>query len=321
MPILLPLLLAATSVSAVPCADGAWIFRSGDTGLFQFGVHATPKGSAASWDRPQHFEFDGEDFEGVKGPVIRRTARSVKPVGDDLELTFYDPQPNSVPDVLRLHCEPDGTLKADYLALNTDPMRLTRAPAGAVRLGPWDQGRRYPIILSRPTNPEMTAIFEADQKDRMASDIDRSVVGPADARRKARTQELIDAGGLNSGDDFYHAAFVFQHGDGPADYLKAHLLAMIAAARGKPEAVWIASATLDRYLQSIGQPQVLGTQFKVPRHGKATQDPYDRTLISDALRRALRVPSLAEQEKQRQGYDDRAAAEAKVKGGTEPTKP
>ena len=312
MPIILPLLLAASSVSAVPCADGDWIFQFGETALFHFGVRSSEKGLEASWERPQHFESDGESVTKVRGPIVLRVARSVRPVGGDLELTFDDPEPNSEPDVFRVHCEKDGTLTASYAAFRTDPLHLVRAPATKPILGPWDAARAYPTVTSRPTNAEMTAIFEADQKDRMTPSIDWAVVGAADRKRKARTQELLDSGALHSGDDFYHAAFLFQHGDGPNDYLKAHLLATIAAARGKPQAVWIAAATLDRYLQSIGKPQVLGTQFMVPNAGRTTQDPYDRTLISDALRQALHVPPLAEQEKQRQGYDDEAAAEAKV---------
>lgn len=314
----LPLLLAAASVSAAPCVDGDWIFRSGNTTLFQFGVHSSPKGLEASWDRPQHFESDRESVTKVRGPIVRRMARSVRPVGDDLKLSFDDPEPNSVPDVFRLHCEKDGTLTAAYAGLLVDPLRLVRAPGARAKLGPWDVARAYPVVSSRPTNAEMTAIFEADQKDRMTPSIDWAVVGAADRKRKARTQELLDSGGLQSGEDFYHAAFLFQHGDGPNDYLKAHLLAMIAAARGKPQAVWIASATLDRYLQSIGKPQVLGTQFMIPRDGPVTQEPYDKTLVSDALRQALRVPSLAEQDKRRQALAEEAAAEAKAEGKSTP---
>ena len=86
---------------------------------------------------------------------------------------------------------------------------------------------------------------------------------------------------------------------------------MIAAARGKPGAVWIASATLDRYLQAIGKPQVLGTQYKTPEESPATQEPYDRTLISDAMRKALQIPSKAEQELRRQQFTAKAAEPSK----------
>jgi len=145
----------------------------------------------------------------------------------------------------------------------------------------------------------------------MTKSIDWEVVRPADEKRRARTEQLLDNGQLKSGDDFYDAAFVFQHGDTANDYMKAHLLAMVAIARGQPNAPWIAAATLDRYLQEIGKPQALGTQFTSSEDGKFTQEPYDRTLASDAMRKALQVPSLAEQEARRRKYEAQAASASK----------
>jgi hypothetical protein len=164
-----------------------------------------------------------------------------------------------------------------------------------------------------PTNAEMTAIFDADQADRQGGGaaIDWSLVGPRDQARQARTLALLNAGALRSGDDYWHAAFVFQHGAQPNNYLLAHTLAVIAAARGRPDATWIAAATLDRYLQNIGRPQIYGTQFR-SRPGQPTnQLPYDRTLVSDALREALGVPPQAAQESRREEIEAQArAAEA-----------
>lgn len=154
---------------------------------------------------------------------------------------------------------------------------------------------------NRTTNVEMTAIYDADQAARRAPKIDWSVVREDDRHRRVRTQALLDGGQLNSGDDFYHAAFVFQHGDLAEDYLKAHALAVVAAARGKPEATWIAAATLDRYLQRIGQPQIYGTQFLRHDDKPWTQEPYRRDLLSDALREANGVPPIAEQAKRLEG--------------------
>ena len=55
---------------------------------------------------------------------------------------------------------------------------------------------------------------------------------------------------------------IFQHGTKPEDYLLAHVLATAALRKGgAPLAPGLVAATLDRYLQSIGQPQVFGTQF------------------------------------------------------------
>ncbi len=313
MPMILSFLLAALPVPATPCAEGEWILKTGETSLFRFGIHTSPTGVKAAWDRPQDFDFDKESFTNVAGPVIRRMAIKVQPVGDDLELTFDDPRPGATPDIFRLHCLADGRVSAMYQGVAFEPFLLDRAVPGKDALGPWMPKRAYQQKVEYPTNAEMSAIFKADQDDRRKPNIDWSVVGPADEKRKARTQELLDTGALHSGDDFYHAAFLFQHGDGPNDYLKAHLLALIAAARGKTKAVWIASATLDRYLQSIGKPQVLGTQYMIPRGGPVTQEPYDKALVSDALRQALRVPPLAEQEKRRQALEDEAKQQAAAK--------
>jgi hypothetical protein len=153
-------------------------------------------------------------------------------------------------------------------------------------------------------NQEMAAIFLADQaaRDHPAA-IDWKVLWPADEARRAQTQALLDGGKLSSADDFYRAAYVFQHGNEAEDCLKAHSLAVVAAARGKREATWIAAATLDRYLQRIGQPQIYGTQFLHPPGQKWTQEPYRRDLLSDAVREASGVPPLAAQEGQRKDWE------------------
>jgi hypothetical protein len=161
------------------------------------------------------------------------------------------------------------------------------------------------------SNGEMAAIFRADQSDRDIRPIDWKVVGAADKTRRERTKKLLDSGALRTGEDFYRAAFIFQHGDTPEDFLKAHSLGMAASAKGQPDAPWIAAATLDRYLQAIGKPQVFGTQFTRTAEGKFTQEPYDRAIASDIVREAIQVPSVAEQEAQRQKYEARSSSSAK----------
>ena len=155
-----------------------------------------------------------------------------------------------------------------------------------------------PDVRANSTNTEMTAIFNADQAERKVPKIDWALLNEADRSRRVRTQAMLDAGQLSSADDFYHAAYVFQHGDLPEDFLKAHALAIVAAARGKSEATWIAAATLDRYLQHIGQPQIYGTQYLRHDDGEWTQEPYRRDLLSDPLREATGVPPIAKQQDQ-----------------------
>lgn len=159
------------------------------------------------------------------------------------------------------------------------------------------------------SNAEMRRMFEADQAPRKnPASIDWNVLAKEDEQRRARAKALLDARQLKSADDFYHAAFVFQHGTTPNDFLLAHNLAVIAATKGRAEATWIAAATLDRYLQSIGQKQIFGTQFSTPPGQPTTQEPYDRTLVSDALRAAMGVPAQHEQEKRRAQIEARYRA-------------
>lgn len=301
------LLIAASA--AMLGSSGTWDLKAGDQTLFRIEIKEEPNGTIATWDRPERFQTDGENFYDINGPVVRRQTRDIRVVDSDIEITFDDPTPGSGSDILRLH--PVDAAHMDMTVKGTpfEPFSLVKVQGETLPLGPWDPGRRYAPAVFRPTNAEMAAIFEADQTDRQNANIDWSVISPADDKRRSRTKQLLDTGALQSGDDYYHAAFVFQHGNEANDYLVAHLLATIAVARGRPDAVWIASATLDRYLQAIDKPQILGTQYTIPENGPATQEPYDRALISDAMRKALRVPSLEEQDKRLKQYGEKTSPE------------
>jgi hypothetical protein len=141
-------------------------------------------------------------------------------------------------------------------------------------------------------------------------------VNSRDALRRAEAKLLLAAGELKTAQDFHDAAFIFQHGHSPDDYLLAHILAIEAIVKGDASSKWIAAATLDRYLQAIGQRQVFGTQYlsksylyllqhkddpnavnspEAQQKGM-TQDPYDRTLVPDALRGDFCVPAQAAHE-------------------------
>ena len=150
-------------------------------------------------------------------------------------------------------------------------------------------------------NEALAAMFAADQAARTGGMISNGVlVTMQDAERRARTRALLDADQINTARDYFHAAFIFQHGSEPDDFLLAHVLAVTAVSKGHPQASWIAAATLDRYLQQIGRPQIYGTQFQLREAaGEVTQGDYDQELLPDALRSAAGVPSLQAQEDQR----------------------
>ena len=165
----------------------------------------------------------------------------------------------------------------------------------------WDPQRTYAARNENAeSNPFMRAIYDEDQQARK----DQLTMSPAqwealtkeDAARQQRTRALLASEQLHSGEDFRQAAFIFQHGTTPEDFLLAHTLAMVAVSKGDDTAVWIGAATLDRYLQSIDRPQVYGTQFRNESNEPGTQEPYNRTLISDSLRLELGVPPLEAQQ-------------------------
>lgn len=152
-------------------------------------------------------------------------------------------------------------------------------------------------------NLEMASMFEADQAIRRnfsqekLSDQEYIIRMIAeDQERRTRTTELLKKGELRTANDFYRAAFIFQHGGEPSSYLLAHTLAVAAATLGHKDAVWISAATLDRYLQSIDQPQIYGTQTSIGEGQAPTREPYDKDLIPDSLRTILGVPSQDEQD-------------------------
>ncbi|UWZ81723.1 hypothetical protein [Occallatibacter riparius] len=128
------------------------------------------------------------------------------------------------------------------------------------------------------------------------------------AVRQATVRAMLAAGEVKTGDDFRDAAFLFQHGDSPDDFLFAHILAMEAVYRGTTSARFIAAATLDRYLQFIKQPQVFGTQYVLDRNIPLAKNnsglplpfgrtlaPYNESFLSDQVRTDFCVPTLAQQ--------------------------
>jgi tetratricopeptide (TPR) repeat protein len=143
-------------------------------------------------------------------------------------------------------------------------------------------------------NTELARLYEEDQKDRTAGPdkIDWSVVSKRDAERRKRVLEIAEQGGLREGEDYYHAAMVFQHGDELEDYDRAHKWCLKAVELGNDDARWLAAATKDRWLMNQGKPQLYGTQFKKV-DGKWILWEVDPS-VTDEERAKWGVPTLAE---------------------------
>ena len=246
---------------------------------------------------------DGRTFSGVM------SVGKVRPLTADASgkgpLRMLSTNPDNAADQdefeFSLTTREQGLLKIVDAPLDPWPMTLhTGADKPHVWTG-WDAKRSY--ALQEPyvePNPEMAEIYKADQAPRQslksftanAKQIDKD-----DAARRDQVRALVATGKLRAAEDFRLAAMVFQHGNEPRDYLFAHTLALIALEKGDRSASWIAAASLDRYLHSIDRQQIFGLQFQPDGASRA---PLDGELVSDALRKQLGVPTLAEQQAQMQ---------------------
>ena len=138
---------------------------------------------------------------------------------------------------------------------------------------------------------ELRVLYEEDQADRRANQLTPDVLERDRAHRR-RAVELLDAGVVQTGEDFFHAAMIFQHGDTLEDFLRAHELAQRAAELGHRRGGWLAAAAHDRWLMYQGRPQKYGTQYR------GVGDVWELYQVdpetTDAERAEWDVPPLAE---------------------------
>lgn len=157
--------------------------------------------------------------------------------------------------------------------------------------------------LSSPpsSNENLIVMAREDQRMRVGGPLtqaERAAITRTDADRREAVKKMIANDQLKTGLDYFNAAIIMQHGTTSDDYLLAHTLAVIGISKGNKTCLWLSAATLDRYLLSIKQPQIYGTQYNHFDPTKPwTQAPYTDHLITDGLRKELGVPSIDEQKK------------------------
>jgi hypothetical protein len=284
---------------------GTWVMRLGTRTIFV--LRLTPDGETlrGSWDRPAKFSNSNNTFVNMSSDVRKDSVSRVRLVDGVLHFAVLNANDSKDENLYAMRLHGDRAVMAfDDLpaAVVVAPWQFERADAGAIVASDWNPNRLYTQEDSDVPSAEMEAIFKEDQRVRHAAKTDWKVVNKTDAERREETRKLLATGALHTGKDYEEAAFVFQHGSQPEDYLLAHTLAMVAVSKGDATAIWIAAATLDRYLEKIGQKQVFGTQYSSNAQHVWTQEPYNRDLISDALRLQLGVQSQAVQEEQLKIY-------------------
>ena len=148
-------------------------------------------------------------------------------------------------------------------------------------------------------NLRVEELHNADQKDRekvYTSSKEVEAMKLRDLARRKETLELMSRGEVNTQNDLYRAAVIFLHGAEPKDFLTAHRMATIATIQGHRGARWLTVASLDRFLMSIGLPQVYGTQFEHNDEDNRYQLrlPIDDSAVLHFEKRFFGVPSVME---------------------------
>jgi hypothetical protein len=117
---------------------------------------------------------------------------------------------------------------------------------------------------------QLAYMYQTDQRDRVTL---RWLNISRDDARIARALELHQAGSDWTPEEMLDAAMVLQHGHDSSHYRIAHELAAGANERGvntqrwpKGTAEWLVRATYDRWMMSLGKPQVYGTQMEFITH-------------------------------------------------------
>lgn len=293
------LLALCSSIAHAAGVSGTWALQFGERNLFVLRIQPDGTGTL---DRPATMTGSNYTFANMKG---RRTDRITRHRFEGEALYFTTQNANDPTDsddfILRAH-QDTAELSLDMPDLVLGPLSFHRVAASATVATDWEPNRIYVPGDSDVSNEELNAIYTEDQKMRGAGlptpGETWANIAKKDAAHRERLHQLLAAGALHTSRDYEQAAVIFQHGSNPDDYLLAHVLAMVAMSKGNSTAINIAAMTLDRYLTSIRQKQILGTQYWAGKDRVWTQEPYDRDLISDALRTQLGIASQASQAEQ-----------------------
>lgn len=113
-----------------------------------------------------------------------------------------------------------------------------------------------------------------------------------DAERRRRAEALLSTGEVSRAEALYAAAWLFNHGETPAEARRGRELALLAADLGYRPARWLAAAALDRSLMYADQPQKYGTN-RVP-DGRRIRVWDVEPATTDAERAEWDVPPIAE---------------------------
>jgi hypothetical protein len=185
----------------------------------------------------------------------------------------------------------------ELLRADTDFASITSDPRWA------DIERRTTAQLERylvTANRELYRLVTEDQLARTGDfrKLDIREFARRDAERLEQVKALVAHGALKTSGDYFSATLVAQHGEVPADFMRARTWALKAAELDPSNlrARWLAAAATDRELVNRKQPQRFGTQSTIHDNGVWETNSVDPS-VTDEERARWNVRALTDQKR------------------------
>lgn len=143
-------------------------------------------------------------------------------------------------------------------------------------------------------NTALMELAQSDQRDRRENNPNTD---KNDVDRLKEVKKIIKAKSLGTSNDYFNAAIVLQHGQGSEDFMIANELAKKAVQldSSNREAKILIAQSMDRYLRSINQPQIYGTQRRTLGLSELQYlQPIDTAQVSDTERKELGIRTIQE---------------------------
>lgn len=132
---------------------------------------------------------------------------------------------------------------------------------------------------SSKSNQRLVILFEEIQNERLQGNWEdlsfRRRIGSKEKQIRREILKMLRKGEIQTSDDFYRAAMLFQHGSDFKSYAMALALAAVSGHLGELWGRSLYAMALDRFLLSISQKQYFGTNFKKIK-GKWYLAPYNK---------------------------------------------
>ena len=299
----LTMAVPALATAATTDLDGSWAVTTYGKNILIVVIdidRGEPTPISGTLERPSRAQLARQlVFSNVAGPTHVTPLLDPRITNDRVTFTASSPSDANRRDRFAVTLASPNSAELQLLDTPLPPLALVRVDSSAQVASDWNPELTYRVDDHLGSNSELKRLHDADQAERSQFDkIDPKALSARDAERREKVRKMLNDGKVRTALDFARAALIFQHGSTAEDFLLAHTLTMVSMAKGNADAVWLSSASLDRYLHAIGQPQIYGTQFRQEPGSAMSQGQFNSTLISDEIRQLLGVPPLDEQAQQ-----------------------